>query len=145
MKNSLALRLALLLGVAHLPAQAATQAMVQGCPYITAPADSLVVEGNHHLPGLVIWPRSVKQAYSGCTYVWFETRLHSIARWSEGKVVDGVIDDLVNGIFDDSDLPPMVYCKATSQASKGDCARFRKLWIEEFPEMIDELNKRAER
>jgi hypothetical protein len=144
MKINILLPLALLLGLAHVAAHAAAQPTVQGCPYITAPADSLVVEGNYHLPSLVIWPQSVTQAYSGCVYIWFGTRLHSIARLNEAKVVDGVIEDLVNGVFDDSDLPPMVQCEAASQAGKSDCERFRKLWIEEFPEIIGEINKRAE-
>jgi hypothetical protein len=145
MKSNIALPLAWLLGLAYVPAQAATQPTVPGCPYIAPPADSLVVEGNHHIPSLVIWPRSITQGYSGCVYLWLETRLYSVARLSDGKVVDGVIDDLVNGVFDDSDLPPMVYCEAASQAGENDCARFRKLWMEEFPEMIGEMNKRAKR
>jgi hypothetical protein len=143
MKSHIALPIALVLCLTHMSAQAAPQPAVQGCPYIAPPADSFVIEGNHFLPSLIIWPRSVTQAYSGCAYVWLGTRLHSIARLDEAKVVDGVIDDLVEGVFDDSDFPPMVYCKAEGQDDDSDCARFRQLWSEEFPQVIGEMNRRA--
>lgn len=124
-------------------AVAATQPTVPGCPYIAAPADSLVVEGNHYLPGVVIWPRSFPPAYSGCAYLWMGTRLHSIARFENATVVEGVIDDLIKGVFDDSDLPPMVYCKAVDQPGVSNCERFRQLWSEEFPQAIGDINKRS--
>jgi hypothetical protein len=62
---------------------------------------------------------------------------------SEAKAVEGVIENLIDAVFDDSDLPPMVYCKTASAPDESDCDRFRKLWTEEFPAMIGEINKRG--
>lgn len=144
MHHHLALATALFLGVFCAPARAAAQPEVPGCPYRTAPADSLTVAGNHHLPGITIWPRSFPPAYTGCVYLWFGTRLHSIARLDRTKLVDGVIDNLVEGVSDDSDLPPMVACRAVNPpADSTDCERFVQLWTEEFPAMIADINQRS--
>lgn len=143
MKNKIATAVALLMSFFQLPVLAATHPTVSGCPYIAAPADSLVLEGNSHIPTLVIWPRSFPPNYSGCVYIWFGTRLHSVARFDDAAVVDGVIDDLIKGIFDKSDLPPMVYCRAVNQPSVSNCERFRQLWSEEFPQLLSEISKRS--
>lgn len=120
------------------PARAATQPQVAGCPYMAAPADSIVVEGNHHLPDATYWPRNMTKTYSGCAYFWLGPRLYSVARFHEGAVADGVIQDMVEAVWDESDRPPMVFCKARSRPVSGDCGRFDELWdawIELLPQI----------
>ena len=127
----------------QLPAQAATQPQVEGCPYMAPPADSLVVEGNHHLPGMTFWPRAFPPAYTGCAYIWYGKRVYTIARWRDGKVIDGVIDEKLKSIWDESDLPPMVYCKKSVDDTYSDCGRFTQLWRVEFPGIVEEINTRG--
>jgi len=146
MKNHVTLVAVLFLAVCAAPVRAATPPAVAGCPYQNAPADSLVAAGNHHLPSLTIWPRSFTPDYSGCVYLWFGTRLHSIARLDHAKLVDGVIGDLIEGVSDDSDLPPMVYCKAVNPPGDStNCERFVELWTVEFPQMMADINQRGAR
>lgn len=118
---------------------------VEGCPYISVPKDSLVIKGNHHLPDAVYWPRSLEKTYTGCVYFWQgPSRLYSIARFRQGSLVDGVIQDIVDSVFDDSDLPPMVYCKAQDHPPEsGDCARFSegwRSWLENFSAFTNRSN-----
>lgn len=86
----------LLLALSHLPAQAAQDAEVPGCPAIAVPADSLVVGSTHaHLPSMTVWPRAPGMRYSGCLYLWLDGQLHTIARFAEGRFVHGVTPDLL--------------------------------------------------
>lgn len=143
MKTALSVAAAAAWLVVELPAHAASQPRVKGCPYQARPADSLVVEGSRHLPGMAIWPRAFAPAYTGCAYIWFGTRLHTIARFQDGKVIDGVINNMLEGLHDESDLPPMVYCRKPVDDTYSDCGRFTQAWRVDFPGMVEEINARG--
>lgn len=77
---------------------------------------------------MAMWPRAPDAGYTGCLYIWLDRQPHYIARFDQGRFVEGITPDVL------TDRMTRCGARATDEESLS-CAQMRRA----LPELIGNM------